>query len=89
MDLIACAISSGPAGGVPMIIDPRSPAKRGIISIPMRPPSDQPKTNALVMPSSPAAQWQRRQAPGACRSAPDRAHLLDSPCPGRSNAIRR
>ena len=46
-----CAMLLRPTGGVPVTIRPRIPEKRGTISMPIWPPSDQPNTIASVTPS--------------------------------------
>ncbi|MEX3978747.1 hypothetical protein AB4Y45_07105 [Paraburkholderia sp. EG287A] len=43
-----CAMFFTPTGCVPVIISPRMPGKRVSISIPIRPPSDQPNTTASL-----------------------------------------
>ena len=51
-------------GGVPVIINPRRPGKRGIISSPMWPPSDHPNTTASAMPSWLSASTSASAKPG-------------------------
>ena len=63
-DLKPCAMLLRATGGVPVTISPRIPEKRGTISMPIWPPSDQPNTIASVTPSFPSNSMAASAKPG-------------------------